>query len=238
MSTLTQDAPTGLTYYEVPALRETPAARLGHGIGSSVVTHFEAFDATDVTPSHQRLLIRGDRLLAATTRIADLRLIFDPTPSVFERVGQFLAARTLPASDPPAYQAFKALGRLLNADDHQIAEMVGIGRTTPYTWKRDGREPRARSSQRIYEYQATIDALRRRLGAEQFRDWLSEGITPRRDVLLAGGLESLDAEVHQVLFRRAPSQRVDLSAAPEDVAPLGEVSRGRDLRPSRRRPRR
>ncbi len=122
--------------------------------------------------------------------------------------------------EPPAYRAFKDLSRWLDADDGQIADMVSIGRTTPYTWKREGREPRPATAQRIYEHHATLDALRRRLGGDAFRRWLNEGVSTRRDALLAGDLAGLEQDVHDVLFRRPKDERIDLAAAPEDSTPM------------------
>src|SRR5262249_55741433 len=64
-------------------------------------------------------------------------------------------------SDPEAFTAFKDLGRWLNADDEQIAGMLGIGRTTAYSWKRERREPRPDNARRIYEFHAVLDSVRR-----------------------------------------------------------------------------
>jgi hypothetical protein len=165
--------------------------------------------------------------------------IFESTPSTIEQTRAWiLPVDQEPSGDPPAYAAFKALGRWLDADDAAIADMVGVGRTTPYTWKRDGREPRAATTQHIYEHHATLDALRRRLGIGGLRRWLHEGASPRREALLAGDLERLEGDVHAVLFRREPTQRIDLAAAPEDWAAADATRGQRPLRPSGRRPRR
>lgn len=168
-----------------------------------------------------------------------------PTPftisrSAFTTFG-FLPVRTdevIAHDEPAAYRAFKDLVRWLDAEDAQVAEMVGIGRTTPYTWKREGREPRAATSQRIYEHHATLDSLRRKLGGSELRRWLHEGVPTRREALLAGGLQSLEADVHDVLFRRAPGDRIDLAAAPEDTAAVAITAAPGAARPSGRRPRR
>jgi hypothetical protein len=197
---------------------------------------------TNITPLHvggaraRRRLAAGvfPQTLARSPIFGYMKL-FDSTPSTLER--DWVHRETPVPDSPPAYEAFKALGRWLDADDAAIADMVGIGRTTPYTWKREGREPRPATTQRIYEHDATLDALRRRLGVAGFRRWLHEGIPPRRDVLLAGDLERLEDDVHAVLFRRAPTERIDLAAAPEDSGPA-DASSGRPLRPSGRRPRR
>jgi hypothetical protein len=246
MQTLTHTVPTG-AIYGVHAPQETraeglPAIDVENLIGA---LRRDPVGHTDVSPMHMGLLGAGIGsavdLVAYTaggTLVVAAMKVFDPTPSTIERARGWVVPVDPAPTDPPAYEAFKALGRWLNADDAAIADMVGVGRTTPYTWKRDGREPRAATSQRIYEHHATLDAVRRRLGIGGLRRWLHEGVIPRRDVLLAGDLEHLEPDVHAVLFRRAPGQRVDLAGAPEDTAPAAAAPGGRPLRPSGRRPRR
>jgi hypothetical protein len=246
MQTLTHTLPTG-AIYGIHAPQETraeglPAVDVENLVGALL---WDPVGHTDVTPMHMPLLgLRSRSALDVTAYtgsgallIADVK-VFESTPSTIEQSQGWLVPADPVASDPPAYEAFKALGRWLNADDAAIADMVGVGRTTPYTWRRDGREPRAATSQRIYEYHATLDALRRRLGIGGLRRWLHEGVTPRRDLLLAGDLERLERDVHEILFRFAPARRGDLAAAPEDTAPAGVAPAGRSLRPSGRRPRR
>jgi hypothetical protein len=247
MQTLTHTVPTG-AIYGIHASQETRAERLATIDVERLIGALQRDPVghTEVTPLHVGLLVARDSPLPDVIAYATSGVllvgevkVFESTPSTIERT----RSRVVPvtperAGDPPAYEAFKALGRWLDADDAAIADMVGVGRTTPYTWKRDGREPRPATAQRIYEHHATLDALRRRLGIGGLRRWLHEGITPRRDVLLAGDLERLEGDVHAVLFRREPAQRIDLAAAPEDSTPA-EAARGeRPLRPSGRRPRR
>jgi hypothetical protein len=245
MQTLTHTVPTGAIYgvytpqeTRVEGLPTIDVEDLVGALRRDPVRH------TDVTPMTIQLLGVGGRSAldvaysgGAALLVAEMK-VFESTPSSIEQSRGWIVPVDPAASDPPAYEAFKALGRWLNADDAAVADMVGVGRTTPYTWKRDGREPRAATSQRIYEYHATLDALRRRLGIVSLRRWLHEGVTPRRDVLLAGDLERLERDVHEVLFRRAPTRRIDLAAAPEDIAPAGAAPSGRSLRPSGRHPRR
>jgi hypothetical protein len=138
---------------------------------------------------------------------------------------------------PSAYQACKAIGEWLGAGDEEVADAVGIGRTTPYAWRRDGREPRRGTAQRIYEFHAVLNSVRRELGQEKFALWLFGGDPSRRELLLAGDLESLEASVDTVLFERGRS-RPDLSWSPEDTEPIKTPASGEAPRPSRRRPRR
>jgi len=170
-------------------------------------------------------------LAAVAKTVTGVNVLVDPTPFTIEP-----ATRSL-APESPAHRAFKDLGGWLAAEDGEIADMVGIGRTTPYAWRREGHEPRTGTVQRLYEYHATLDSVRRRLGGPAFRGWLHEGVPPRRDALLAGRLESLDADIHELLFRRPAEHRVDLAAAPEDETMHTGPAGSTPARPSGRRPR-
>jgi hypothetical protein len=220
--------PTG-PIYGVHQTQETRVEPLpGRDVGALVrALRHDPIEHTTVTPGHMWLvgaLTDSPYDVVAWTSAGALVVmdvkVYEATPSAIEDA--YAEARTLaaPEPDPPAYTAFKSLGRWLDA------------------WKRDGREPRATTAQRIYEFHATLDSLRRRLGAVGLRRWLHGGIPPRRETLLAGDLESLDFDVHALLFRRESGRRVDLGAAPEDLTLDEAVRSDRPLRPSGRRPRR
>ena len=138
---------------------------------------------------------------------------------------------------PPAFAAFKDLVGWLEAPDGDVAEAVEVGRTTPYAWRREGHEPRASTTRRIYEYHAVLSSLRRRVGASEFRRWLFTGHPSRRDLLLAGDLDRIESQVHRILFSRIDTG-VDLAWAPEDSRPEETPTPAPAIRPSSRRPRR
>jgi hypothetical protein len=114
---------------------------------------------------------------------------------------------------PQAYVAFKKLGEWLDADDDEVARAIGIGRTTPYAWRRDGHEPRAATVRRLYELHTVLDAMRRELGRTRFLAWLSVGSPSRRDALLNGDLAAVAKDVDTLLF--AATRTPDLAWAPE-----------------------
>lgn len=183
--------------------------------------------------------------LGAYVGVLSAASAFEPTPFSIAPAHAVVLAVAAPApiasTEPTAYKAFKDLASWLEAEDSQIADMVGIGRTTPYAWKREGHEPRAATAQRIYEHHATLDSLSRRLGAAGLHRWLREGSPTRRDRLLNGDLEALERDIHTILFRRSRERRYDLAAAPDEDAPRDAVSdsaTSQTVRPSGRRPRR
>lgn len=183
------------------------------------------------------LLSTGLALFGSTAIFESTPLTIDAAHSTGELVPAIVRDGAAWA-DPAAYRAFKDIVQWLDADDGRVADMVGIGRTTPYTWKRDGREPRAATAQSIYEHHATLDALRRRLGEDGLRGWLHEGVPTRREVILAGRVQGLERDIHEVLFYRPVDQQLDLAAAPEAATPGVPSSIGEAARPSHRRPRR
>jgi hypothetical protein len=135
--------------------------------------------------------------------------------------GEVIAARpaddegtAAPVDEPPAYRAFKDLADWLEAREDEVADAVEIGRTTPYSWVRDSREPRRGTAQRIYEFHAVLSSLLRRLGRDGLRTWLFNGDPNPRELMLRGDLEATDRLVHDALFRPADTG-VDLAWAPE-----------------------
>lgn len=243
--------PTG-AFYRLPLADETVVEPVP-GFDADALTGRlpgQALEATEITIRGERVTgIKAGRvatvgaLLGAGLLLMGSPALYEPTPFTIDVSHHGRGWATAPAAadavstEPAAYRAFKDLGRWLDAEDGQVADMVGIGRTTPYTWKREGREPRATTAQRIYEHHATLDALQRRLGEDGLRRWLHVGVPPRRDAVLAGGLAGLERDVHEVLFRRPVDQQVDIAAAPEDTTSAAAPAQAAPVRPSGRRPR-
>jgi hypothetical protein len=101
-----------------------------------------------------------------------------------------------------AFAAFKDLVRWLSATDADVAAMLGVGRTTPYTsWDRLGHPPRAASARRLFQTHAALAAVMHELGEEQGIRWLSFEDPSRREAVLAGNLQRLDDDLHELLFR-------------------------------------
>lgn len=108
----------------------------------------------------------------------------------------------------PAFDAFKDLVRWLDANDEEVANMIGIGRTTHYSWKRDGREPHRSTVRRLFQTHAVLAALVNRLGEPAVTTWLAHEDGSRRERILAGDLPSVQEEMRPLLFaRRRPRVR-------------------------------
>lgn len=102
-----------------------------------------------------------------------------------------------------AFTAFKDLVRWLRATDQEIAQMIGIGRTTVYTWGREGREPRAPTARRLFQARSMVSALVQRLGEEGAYDWLAHQDPARREALLKGELDRLQSDIYALVFRQS-----------------------------------
>lgn len=101
-----------------------------------------------------------------------------------------------------AFGAFKDLMRWLEATDREVADMVGIGRTTPYTWSREGREPRRSTVRKLFQAHSLISALVDALGEDAAIRWISIEHPDHRESLLAGNLSDVQAALHEILFKR------------------------------------
>jgi transcriptional regulator with XRE-family HTH domain len=155
---------------------------------------------------------------------------------LLERSSEQVAATPQPEA-PKAWRAFKDLGEWLEAPDEEIASALGIGRTTVYSWQRDNREPRRGTARRIYEFHSVLATLRRRLGDEQLTAWLAGGAPSRRELLLAGDLEAIDAAVDAEVFS-GQERQPDLSWVGPDRGGVGPVEGADPPRARRRKPRR
>jgi hypothetical protein len=121
-----------------------------------------------------------------------------------------------------AYAAFKDLGRWLMLDDPSVARMVGIKRTTPYAWEREGRQPRPATVRRLMQHHAVIGAVVDRLGEDSARAWLVAGSPSPVELLLDGHLDAVDQQVGDLVFSRsvrAPSAGGYLPEDDDDVPP-------------------
>jgi hypothetical protein len=145
--------------------------------------------------------------------------------------------RPYTASPSAAWRAFKELGQWLGLDDPAVADAIGIGRTTAYSWRRVGHEPRRSTARRLFEMHSVLGALRRRLGVEGFEGWLAGGVPAHHQKIAAGELEDLQAEVDQRLFAGGPPAP-DLSWTVPDRETVDPIGAAEAPRPGPRKARR
>jgi hypothetical protein len=99
-----------------------------------------------------------------------------------------------------SFRKFKDVARWLGLSDEAAAELVGVGRTTPYSWERRAHEPRPSKAGRLFEYHALLSSLVRRLGASGLDEWLVAGSPRPRQLLLGGNLGAAYDAAHEFLF--------------------------------------
>jgi DNA-binding XRE family transcriptional regulator len=138
-----------------------------------------------------------------------------PAPNVLTR-----SAPADPAYASEAYAAFKALGRWLRLNDDDLAELVGVGRTTPYSWERAGHEPRAETARRLYQFHHTVAALMDRLGGPATQRWLVSGEPSPLTLLKDGELERVNQLANDLLFRPERRRPLPGSLIPDDEPDL------------------
>jgi hypothetical protein len=177
---------------------------------------------------HQKVLKR----LSMATYLSQPMVLWEEARRLMEE----LEAPSHEEAGPRSWEAFKDLAQWLPASDGEVAEAIGIGRTTVYTWQRENREPRQGTARRIHQLHAALKALRSRLGPAGLDSWLSSGAPSRREVILSGDLELLSDEIDTELF--SAISQPDLSAAPPDRGGVDPLVVSEPPRPSRRRPRR
>jgi hypothetical protein len=121
--------------------------------------------------------------------------------------GFFRAFDTLaaPSMAGPEFAMVEDLARWLRSSKAEIATMIGAGRTTPYTWLRESRQPRPLVRRKLYQSHALASGLVRRLGEDTAIRWLCDESTVRRSNFLRGDTDAVQREAHRILF--TPTRR-------------------------------
>jgi hypothetical protein len=127
-----------------------------------------------------------------------------PTPYVLPHAG---ATAPLPEtvlvaglSRSAAFRKFKEVGLWLGLSDEAAAQLMGVGRTTPYSWERRAHAPRPSKAGRLFEYHALLASLVRRVGPIGLQDWLITGNPRPRQLLLNGNLAAAYDMAHDLVF--------------------------------------
>jgi len=108
--------------------------------------------------------------------------------------------------DPPAYRAFCELRRWLSLSARETAEMLGLGGTTPYTWKRESREPHPANARAVYQAHALVEAVFQRLGESDARSWIFSGNPSPFELLSHGDIEAATNAAQTMIFGRPTAE--------------------------------
>jgi hypothetical protein len=184
--------------------------------------------------THQRTTFT--RQLRASARAVEGELSFEELFRQFtERLLTVAPAEPKPRQSK-AFQAFTELKTWLNLTTVEAAELVGVKRTTPSAWARDGREPRPSSGRRLYQIHSIVRAVVRDLGEDTATRWLESGAPSPRDLILGGQIEAAARSAERLLIGPEPLAGPapgSLIEEPQDRASLPAAS----IRPRRTRKR-
>lgn len=176
----------------------------------------------------------GPALAAFETR---LQLAFDVARTSWVAVGTPLRAHVDAQPRSSAFRAFKELAVWLNRTERETAQLVGVGRTTPYTWERDGREPRPRSARRLYETHAFVRQLVLSMGKQDAESALGRGGGDSALTLIASNrVAEAEARFASVIYGRPSEELPPLGASRDGDNDTVDSEPLPDRRPGGRRP--
>lgn len=145
-------------------------------------------------------------------------------------------ARPDPLPNSRAFRAFTELRTWLHLSVDEAADLVGVGRTTPNAWERDGREPQPRTARRLFQLHALIGAVVRRLNQEGADAWLMAGTPTPMELARRPDLSGL-ADAVEGLVMSGPQAPMPGSEIAEPEAVVSSPVSGRRRRlGTRRRP--
>ena len=191
--------------------------------GTSVLARALRVSAAPAWPD---LLVRDELNTAPTGTVTyDIAMmplrIAEPEAAATTKPGTAATTGSLAAR---AYAAFKDLGRWLMLDDPTVARMVGIKRTTPYAWEREGRQPRPVTVRRLLQHHTVVAAVVDRLGADGARAWLAAGSPSPVELLLNGRLDAVDEQVGELVFARTAPTPPAGAYMPDDELPPSQIA--------------
>lgn len=99
-----------------------------------------------------------------------------------------------------AYAEFVELAGWLNMTLEETADLLAVGRTTPFTWEREGREPQPRRARRLHQTHTLVGALVERFGEDGARRWLHAGRRPVFELIANGRLDEAEDRAQDLIF--------------------------------------
>jgi hypothetical protein len=101
------------------------------------------------------------------------------------------------------FRAFSDLKNWLNLTSTQLAELLGIKRTTPNAWKREGRTPREETRHRLYQLHSYVGSLAGRPDGKEQIARLRPALPILKDAIYSGAAipsDTLDAAGVEIPF--------------------------------------
>lgn len=133
-----------------------------------------------------------------------------------------------------AFAAFSDVRKWFALSSTDAADLIGVRRTTPNAWEREGREPRARAARRLYHLHAIASPLLRRIGQPELIRWFEGGDPSPRQLLERGEVDRVARLAEAILIGSqplpGPRPGAYVEPSPAPAAPVTAVRRRRTPR--------
>jgi DNA-binding XRE family transcriptional regulator len=139
------------------------------------------------------------------------------------------AALPSPTRSMEHVAAFQRLREALPLTDDELALVVGVGRTTPYKWNREGSSPQPKTRRLLLRLDAIVRGLLASQDRAEFDQWLLVGDPAPIQLLRDQAIEIFERLAHAAIFKpasqRSPGYDLDAlplpqrSVAPPSIAP-------------------
>lgn len=116
------------------------------------------------------------------------------------------------AKPSKAFAAFDDLRRWLRLGSEEAAKLIGVGRTTPLAWEREGHEPRPATARRLYQLHTLVSAIVERLGEPAAIRWLESGSPSPHELIISGQFAEAARSAEDVLIGRRPATTLEPGA--------------------------
>jgi excisionase family DNA binding protein len=129
------------------------------------------------------------------------------------------AAIPLPAILPPLalppvkhdltrIAAYQRLREALPLTDDELADVLGVGRTTPYKWTREGSSPRVQTLRFIVRLDAIVRGLLASRARAEFDEWLVVGDPAPVQLLRDHAIDEFERRANAAIFTQSPGRAV------------------------------
>jgi transcriptional regulator with XRE-family HTH domain len=131
----------------------------------------------------------------------------------------------------PHVEAYQRLREAFRITDDELADVVGVGRTTPYKWSREGASPKPTTLRLILRLDAIVRGLLASRERTSFDEWLLLGDPSPIALLRRHDFDRFERRAHAAIFARPAVRTVgyDLEgpALPQRAVPPLSVARRR-----------
>jgi transcriptional regulator with XRE-family HTH domain len=174
-------------------------------------------------------------------RRAGVHYLVEVIPSRAAAISEHAVAPSLPEPDPKPYKSkafgyFRELAEWLQLTDEETADVLGVGRTTPYAWESGEREPQPANARKLYQIHNLVSSIFSTAGDTGTVAWLESGTPTARELLLAGQIEEATTKARELIFAEnieqprfgavVEGQQQPRISSPDESKPLKPIKLG------------